>query len=301
LIRYSFLIATKNRAKDLLITLNKLESLISRDDVECLIMNDGSTDETENIIKKFPHSKLFSNITSKGYIYSRNFLLNRSKGDFAISLDDDAHFLTQEPLKLIENYFRNNPLCGLISCRIIWSSKNEKFVISDEVPEKVKSFVGCGHIWRLSAWNLVPNYPEWYEFYGEEDYASFQLFKNGWEVHYVPDIFVHHRVNLTKRKKQSDFYKRVRQNFNSGIFNISIFYPFPFSIKFLVYTFYIQLTNKLFKGHLKTFLYILFAYFDLVKNIFRIKNERVNSLSMKEFIEYKKLANAKIYWENKSK
>jgi hypothetical protein len=38
--------------------------------------------------------------------------------------------------------------------------------------ENVKSFVGCGHAWRMKAWHEIPNYPEWFEFYGEENYAS---------------------------------------------------------------------------------------------------------------------------------
>jgi hypothetical protein len=41
----------------------------------------------------------------------------------------------------------------------------------------LQSFVGCGHVWRMDAWRTIENYPEWFYFYGEEDFASYLLFK----------------------------------------------------------------------------------------------------------------------------
>src|SRR6478609_6015743 len=118
-IKFSILITTKNRLEDLIITLQKVVHLLERDDVECLIYDDASEDNTSEFLEKnYPNIKLFKNKKSKGLIHNRNYLINNCKGDFAISIDDDLHFITENPLEQIEKYFFENPKCSLISFRI---------------------------------------------------------------------------------------------------------------------------------------------------------------------------------------
>ena len=65
-ILFSILITTKNRKIDLEYTLNNLNYLIEREDVECIICDDGSTDGTTNfIINKYPRIQLISNKKSR--------------------------------------------------------------------------------------------------------------------------------------------------------------------------------------------------------------------------------------------
>ena len=77
--------------------------------VTCVVYDDGSIDDTsEKVESDFPQIKLLRNQTSKGYIYCRNKMLNETEADFAISLDDDAHFLTENPIEIISKRQRNN-------------------------------------------------------------------------------------------------------------------------------------------------------------------------------------------------
>ena len=102
---YSILISTKNRKVDLAYTLKEIQYLIERPDVECVIFDDGSTDGTSQMIEEnFPKIHLRRNETSKGYLFCRNKMLNNTQSEFAISLDDDAHFLSKNPLELIQNH-----------------------------------------------------------------------------------------------------------------------------------------------------------------------------------------------------
>jgi glycosyltransferase involved in cell wall biosynthesis len=171
MIKYSFaiLITTKNRFDYLVFTLEKIQNLLHREDVECIICDDGSTDNTEEYLKKnHPQIKVLKNEKSKGLIYSRNRLLDMTTADFAISLDDDAHFITDNPLELIQNYFENNSNCAVLGFRIFWSLNEPVSINTNEKPHRVKGFVGCAHVWRMSSWRTIVNYPEWFVFYGEE-------------------------------------------------------------------------------------------------------------------------------------
>ena len=99
---FSILITTKNRIADLQFTLVKMQHLLDRSDVQCIIFDDGSNDGTFNFVKQnYPKVILHRNEVSKGYIYCRNKMLNETAADFAISLDDDAQFLTVNPIKII--------------------------------------------------------------------------------------------------------------------------------------------------------------------------------------------------------
>lgn len=295
--KFSILISTKNRCDDLLLTLCKIKYLFG-DNVNCVVFDDGSTDNTSEKIKtKFPEVALFRNEVSKGYIYCRNKMLNETDADFAISLDDDAHFLTTNPIEIITDYFLQNPLCGLIATRIVWCKGNAENIASNEIAQSVKSFVGCGHVWRISAWREIPNYPEWFEFYGEENFASLQLIKKHWQIHYVPQLFVQHRVDLKHRTKTNDdFAFRHRRSLRADWYNYFLFFPLKVIPKKIAYSVGMQFKNKILKGNLKVIRPLFLAIFDMIFTIPKLIKFR-NKLTAAEYDNYLKLNEAKIYWK----
>lgn len=295
--KFSLLIATKNRCEDLLFTLAKIEYLID-EHLTCEVFDDGSTDNTfEKVKQQFPKVKLYRNQNSKGYIYCRNFMLNQTQADFAISLDDDAHFLTQNPIEIITNYFNQNPNCGLIAGRIFWDKSNLNYLQTTEKPQLVKSFVGCGHIWRMKAWHEIPTYPEWFEFYGEENFASYQLFKKKWEIHYLPTILVQHRVDLKERAKNvKGFAFRYRRGIRADWYNYFLFFPMPKIPKLLMYSLWMQTKNKILKGNFKVIKPLVLAIIDLFLAIPKLIKHR-NALTSAEYKAFAKLNDAKIYWK----
>lgn len=297
MIKFSILITTKNRLEDLQLTLQKMSHLLDRDDVECIIYDDASTDFTVEYLKE-NHSniQLFTNTFSKGLIHNRNFLLNNCNGNYAISLDDDSNFITEKSLEIIENHFVQNEKCGVIACRIFWGKEEPNSFYSSEIVERVNGFVGCGHVWNMKAWNAIPNYPEWYFFYGEEDFASLQLFKKGIEIHYVPDILVHHRVNVSARKNDKDFQVRRRRSLRAAWYNYFIFYPFSIIPRKMVYTIWQQIKNYTLKGNFKATLGMFQALGDLFVNLPKLLKSS-NRLTSEEFKEFTNLPHNKIYWK----
>lgn len=294
---FSILISTKNRLAELKITLVKLKSILEDNSVECIICDDGSKDKTSQFIRENYHSiQLITHLKSKGYIYSRNEMLAITKAQYAISLDDDAHFLSDSVLETIEKYFMQHKECGLIAGRIFWGKQKPLSNATSEKPTRVQGFVGCGHVWNMEAWRDIPDYPEWFIFYGEEEFASYQLFKKDWQVHYVPDILVQHRVEVKSRKSQKDYGTRLRRSLRSGWYNYMLFLPLAKIPRLFFYTLYMQLKLKVFKGDFNATIAILRALGDLMVHMPKLILKS-NRLSLPEFEEYKNLPETKIYWK----
>ena len=294
---FSILITTKNRLIDLAFTLDKIKYLFQDGNVECVVFDDGSTDGTFKYVQEnFPLVKLQRNLVSKGYIFCRNKMLNETQSTYAISLDDDAHFLTENPLESIKNYFEQNANCGLLALRIFWGLQEPVSQVTNEKPIRVQGFVGCAHVWRMESWSSIPTYPEWFVFYGEENFASFQLFKKNWEVHYLPEVLVNHRVNVKGRRNNADYTIRLRRSLRSGWYLFFLFYPLRIIPRKMAYSLWIQLKNKVLKGDFKALQAILIALLDLVWNMPRILRNS-NRLTQKEFEDYNQLPETKLYWQ----
>lgn len=81
---------------------------------ELLIVNDGSTDNSKDVVLSFKDSRIryFENDENRGIVYTRNRLLSLAKGDFIANLDSDdiaypkrleeqvEHFLTHPEYEL---------------------------------------------------------------------------------------------------------------------------------------------------------------------------------------------------------
>lgn len=295
--KFTILITTKNRLDDLRQTLTQIDGLLQNPAVSCIICDDGSTDGTSDYLREnYPHIHLIRHEKSKGYIYNRNLMLRLTKSDYAISFDDDSCFITENPLQLIENHFENHPECGLIAFRIFWSKALPETTETADQPGRVKGFVGCAHVWRMSSWKKIPEYPEWFVFYGEEDFASYQLFKNNIEVHYLPSVLVHHRVDLKARKNQSDYALRLQRSLRSGWNSYFLFFPWVKIPRLMVYSIWMQLKLKVFKGDLKALKALTLAIIDLIAFTPQIIRNS-NRLTKKEYAEYHKLENVKLYWK----
>jgi glycosyltransferase involved in cell wall biosynthesis len=295
--KFAIHISTKNRRDDLRLTLDKIAPLLS-DDVSCRVIDDGSIDGTFDLVQmQFPMVSITRNDVSKGYIHCRNKMLNEETADYAISLDDDAHFITENPTGEIESYFLSHPDCGLIAFRIFWGKTDAPKTTETESPIQVKSYVGCGHAWRMRAWHAIPNYPEWFEFYGEEHFGSLQLFRQNMSVDYLPSVFVQHRVDMQARKQNaSDSNVRFRNSLRADWYNYFLFYPVSVIPKKMAYSLKSQFAQKIFKGNAKLIFPLFGAIWDLIRNAPKIMRHR-NSLSSDAYRIYMKLPPAKIFWK----
>ena len=85
---------------------------------ECIIINDGSTDNSENIAKKYENldSRFqYKYITNGGVSNARNFAISLSKGNYILPLDGDDK-IGNEYLFLAVAEFQKNPETKLVYC-----------------------------------------------------------------------------------------------------------------------------------------------------------------------------------------
>ena len=110
----SIIMATYNRAHFILETLQSIQNQ-SYVDFECLIIDDGSTDDTSNVVADFiKNDKRFSyqnrpNNYKKGLPGVRNYGLDICKGDYIIFFDDDDD-VHPDNLKISLEHINNNGL-----------------------------------------------------------------------------------------------------------------------------------------------------------------------------------------------
>ncbi|BFM42276.1 hypothetical protein CFS9_09170 [Flavobacterium sp. CFS9] len=295
--KFSILITTKNRKEDLNSTLRKIQHLLDREDVSCIICDDGSTDGTYSFIEKnYPEIHLIRNNKSEGLIYSRNRMMDLVTTDFAISIDDDLHFITTNPLEIIEKAFDENPDAALFSFRIYWNLEEPKITGCNDVLHQTKSFAGGANVWRMSVWRDIPDYPAWFVFYGEEDFASFQLFKRQWKIYYLPEVLVNHRVDLKSRKNNADYSLRLRRSLRSGWYLYFLFYPLKVIPRKITYSVWMQLKLRVFKGDFKALKALFLATIDLILAFPKIIRNS-NRLSVREYKIYQELEDTKLYWK----
>lgn len=81
------------------LTLKALDSIPALPGIETIIIDDGSTDDTLDLIKIYQRAnpqkdiKVSANITNKGVGYTRNRLLNLAEGEYILWLDSDDYLL----------------------------------------------------------------------------------------------------------------------------------------------------------------------------------------------------------------
>lgn len=297
---FSIIITTYNRIEALKTSFSLLENLFERDDTEFIVCDDGSTDGTYDFVSNhYPKIKLIRNDNQNGLIYSRNRLMNMVDGLIAISLDDDLNFLSEQPLEIIKLFFDEHPQCAVQSFRIYWGLDLPPKQKTKQMPHIVNSFAGGAHAFRMNAWNAIPNYPAWFRFYGEENYISYFLFKQDWQVFYQPHVFTHHRVSLKERKFNKDYIIRQKRSLRSGWFLYVLFFPKANIPRFLVYSFFIYLKKSIISLNLKSMVALFLATLDFLIFLPKLIINR-NALSREEFKKYQNLTSVPLYWKPKN-
>lgn len=126
----SIIIATFNRAN---LIAETLESVLEQtyEDWECIIVDDGSTDKTYEIVSKFTEKdkriKFFNRPLDipKGPNGSRNFGIKMSNGNFILSLDSDDWLLPQHLEEKIRVFKSNYFIEGVLSKTIMVNDNKE--------------------------------------------------------------------------------------------------------------------------------------------------------------------------------
>lgn len=301
------LITTRSRQGELLATLER--TVPAQFPAEAVtVWDDGSDDGTaEAVRERFPDVNLLAQETGGGYMRARNRLLDRAAAagaKIAVSLDDDAHLVSPadgETFRaLLVDAFADHPRAAVLAFRIFWDRQPpppgaERAWSPEESGRPVDGFVGCGHAWRLDAWRELSEatggYPAWFRTYGEESWATRWLFAHGWEVRYLPQVLVHHRVTPAERPA-AERAERGRLQLRSGIFTILLTAPAARLPRLLAHVVKSQLTRH---RSLRTVSDLLRVGASVLGHLPRILTER-RALSPDAWRRWVDLDPAEIYW-----
>lgn len=86
-----------------------LKSIPKRDDIEIICIDDGSTDDTYNIIfkhffGKFKHFQLHKFASNRGVSCARNLGINNANGEYLLMLDSDDYIDGKVFNEIVDNY-----------------------------------------------------------------------------------------------------------------------------------------------------------------------------------------------------
>ncbi len=168
---------------------------------ECLIVNDGSTDNTPEIAKKWVEKdKRFNYIFQEngGLSSARNLGVFHSKGIFILPLDADD-LISSEYLSLAVTEFNEDPSLKIVYCKAekfgeeVGSLELKPFTIKGMAKENM---IFCTAMFRKTEWEKVGGYdPKM--IYGLEDWEFWiSILKNGGNVKRLEEVGFFYRIRM---------------------------------------------------------------------------------------------------------
>jgi len=230
--RASILIVSKNRKIDLFKTLQILDSLINKSEVEVLVFLDGCTDDSERLQDELTWVRWFISKKSIGASAARHQIYPMANAEILIGLDDDAHPLNENFIEQIEMLFYHNHKVAIIAfeeVKGIFISDIEALKESQSETKEFlcSEFIGCGFAIRKTVYDETNGFPVWVDIYGEESCLSIEVLAKGHDILYSNKIKVNHRVNREKRRLDKQNYFRFGKQLKNSTYYFLVYYPFP--------------------------------------------------------------------------
>ena len=214
-------ISTRNRC-DLLV--KALDSVLRQDypDIEIAVLDDASTDGTWDLRDKYPSVIWTREARQQGLMQARNRLMNETKAEIYVSLDDDAWFMHGDEVSLAVKWLCQHPEIAVIGFDILTRDQPNPRPRRDPTP--LNTFIGCGAALRLDAVRRAGAYLPVPGIYGsEESDLSIRILDQGDEIVFMPGVHVWH--------DKANFGTDLRWKHRSGVCNDLVFalrrYPMP--------------------------------------------------------------------------
>ena len=146
---------------------------------EVIVINDCSTDNTEEILKTFPEIKIINNKNNKGLSYCRNIAINETQNEIIAAIDADVVLNEYWLENIIKNLKDDTVMCGgNLSEKYInnnynnWRSVNYMQNWGNEDTINPSFLYGCNTIQLKNIWKKVGGYDEKLKSNGEDiDYC----------------------------------------------------------------------------------------------------------------------------------
>jgi glycosyltransferase involved in cell wall biosynthesis len=191
-------------------------------DFECIIINDGSTDESDKIIQTFSDQRIkyLLNEENMGLVFSLNKGLEASTGLLIARMDGDDISLPDRLLKQFE-YLRMHPHADLVATQVqlinekghhtgFWKDDREH-----TSPEQIREFLAfnncIAHPTILAKADIIKKLGYRASQGQAEDYDLWlRWISAGNTIHKINEVLVKHRIlahSFTRTRQKNVFYK----------------------------------------------------------------------------------------------
>lgn len=162
------------------------------------VIDDASTDDTATVQGEFPMVEWSRVKPGRGYLDARNRMMLEAEEDYYVSLDDDAWFVTGDEVALAIEFLERNPETAAVAFDIL--SPDLPFERSRGRRVAVPTFIGCGHVLRLSVVSKLGGYTAFPGRYGaEEKDLCLQLIDAGYTIVKLIGVHVWHEKSILAR------------------------------------------------------------------------------------------------------
>ena len=196
-------------------------------DFELLLVNDGSTDKSEQVIHQYKDSRIvyIKNEKNKGLIYSLNKAIDLAKGEFIARMDADDIALPHRLATQVQ-FIRHSP-AGIVASvvKLIDADGNPlqdwKDDLNNTSPEQIKQFLlrdNCiAHPTVVGKTEIFRKYKYRYEQKYSEDYDLWlRLLADNYRIEKIEEPLLLHRIlpdSATRFKKINVYYRLSKVKF----------------------------------------------------------------------------------------
>lgn len=218
-LKLSIIIPCYNMGDFVKVALNSVISYPKQEDIEIIIINDGSDDNdyTKSVLDNITHENVqVIHQENKGLGKARNNGIKLAKAPYVIPLDSDnklRHGLIDHGIAILDS----KPQVGLVYSNLKCFSLQDtevKVGAFDASRIIVKNYIDACVVLRKSAWKSVDGYDEFMPVMGYEDWdLNLRLFFKGWEFYYVDKVLFEYRVRENSMLATSNQNKELLINY----------------------------------------------------------------------------------------
>lgn len=228
--KLSIIIPTWNTAE---ITLKCIKSInhFFQNRYEIIVVDNGSTDNTEQLLSKMNNIKYIKNNKNLGFSKANNIGAQTASGDYLLFLNSDMEIIDNSLEKMLE-YIENNQQIGIIGPKFLnidkspqasvfpnqnitnafkefWLNKKtySKYIPSTKKPLSVENISGGALLIKKNLFNKIGKWNEKYFMYFEDLDICRKIKKQKKDIIYFPSCSIIHRhgssgKNITDSKNQ---------------------------------------------------------------------------------------------------
>jgi len=216
----SIVISTKNRPESLERTLASVRRQDCHSELEIVVVDDGSTQPVGDLGSDV---RLFRNPESLGMCGARNRGFRAARGRYAVYLDDDAEFATDDALSRALERARSVDRCGVVGFRQLRPDRSTHYMqpAVSEVPCLTNRFYGYGFMFDRALLEELDGFRDPFGYYLEEIEISLRVLDRGYRIVYEPGASVVHYEDPRGR----DLKRIARLRMRNGLLVVLLTYP----------------------------------------------------------------------------